>query len=326
MSQRYYKPIEKNCHPNELPDGGYMVPGCKFSVKNGIIGYVYLLSDDLDNGVKFIQEENVSCVCLNTYYGYELQDTDCLSLLPNVTEVLIHGSWMDKSGLHSMKALRKLNVGMLGDDWNSDVDLSNFPNLHFFSGCYCQELVIPPELSQMEKMRLWKYPNKDMMLFPIAPKLASLELIQAKLKSLEGMERLKSSLRYLSIGNCRSLMDLSMIKELELSALELTSIPNIEQLQDILPKCSSLLGVSLNCGSKALPSIGFLNKMPKLKCFAGILKDIADGDLTPTVRLDNVFIPFIKKHYNLQKISNNNASWSGWLEKEGMYHWWPPAH
>lgn len=56
MSQRYYKPIEKNCHPNELPDGDYMVPGCKFSVKNGIIGYVYLLSNDLDKGVQFIQE------------------------------------------------------------------------------------------------------------------------------------------------------------------------------------------------------------------------------------------------------------------------------
>ena len=326
MFQTDYKPIELPCHPNELPDGNYAVSGSKFRVENGRVRSAYLLSNDMDKGVRFIQENNVTNISLNSYYDYEVQNTDCLFSLPDVTDLTIRGSWMDKTGLHSMKSLRRLDVGDLGDDMNSDVDLSFFPELQFFSGCCCKDLVIPPELPQIEKMRLWKYPKKNMTSFPHCPKLASLELIQAKLRNLEGMEWLKDSLKYLSIGYCRSLMDLSALKEMNLLALEMESISCVEQLLDVLPHCNSLLGFYFYCPGKALPTLGFLNKMPNMKCFVGIQKDITDGDLTPTIRLDNVFIPFIKRHYNLQRLENKNTtSWSSWLKQEGMYDWWPPA-
>ncbi len=325
MLQTHYKPIESNCEPSELPDGEYAVPGCKFSIKDGLIDHGYLLSKDLDKGVQFIQKHNITTISLNTYYGYELQDTDCLFSLPNVTKLWIHGSWMDKAGLHSLKALRRLDMGGLGDDQNSDVDLSYFPNLQFFSCGYSKKLVLPPELPQMEKMRIWKYPKNDMTSFPVAPKLESLELIQAKLKNLEGIERL-ASLRYLSIGYCRSLRDMSALKKLNLLALALASVRNMEQLQEVLPFCHSLLGLYIDSPAKTLPSLAFLNEMPNLKCFDGILKDISDGDLMPTLRLDNTWIPQFKKHYNLKNYSlNDNLPWTYWLIQEGMAHWWPPS-
>ncbi len=229
---------------------------------------------------------------------------------------------MDKSGLCSLKELERLALC----DYNSDVDLTKFTKLQYFSGYYCKELIMPPQFPHLKKMCLWKYPKTDMTSFPHCPKLISIQLIQAKLKNLDGLERLNGSLKYLSLGYCRSLKDYDKLTEMNLEALELESISNVEQLQEILPRCQSLVGVYLYCPGKILSSIGFLNEMPRLKCFACLLKDIVDGDLTPTVRLDNVFIPFIRKHSNLQKLKNkSNTTWYAWLKQVGMYHLWPKS-
>ena len=112
MFQTDYKPIELPCHPNELPDGNYAVSGSKFRVENGRVRSAYLLSNDMDKGVRFIQENNVTNISLNSYYGYEVQNTDCLFSLPDVTVLMIHGSWMDKSGLHSPKRRIRANVAV----------------------------------------------------------------------------------------------------------------------------------------------------------------------------------------------------------------------
>ena len=121
-------------------------------------------------------------------------------------------------------------------------------------------------------------------------------------------------------------MDMSALKKLNLLALELASVRNMEQLQEVLPFCHSLLGLYIDSPAKTLPSLAFLNEMPNLKCFDRILKDISDGDLMPTLRLDNTWMPQFKKHYNLKNYSlNDNLPWTYWLIQEGMAHWWPPS-
>ena len=322
MDQTNYIKVDTSCQIYELSDGNYLMPGCKFSIKNGSVNSAFLLSDNIDKGIQFLQDTRVPNIYLDTYNGYNLQDTNCLFSFPDITGVFIRGSWMDKSGLHSLNGLHRLEV----DDWNSDVDLSVFPEIQFFSGYCCENLIMPFEFPKMEKLRLWKYKKNDMTSFPVSPNIRSLQLIQSKLKNLEGIELLNNSLQYLSIGYCRSLMDLNAILKLNLLALELQSIPIVEQLPMLLPQCSSLLGISIDCPSKVLPSLVFLNRMANLKCFVGLLKDISDGDLTPTVRLDNVWIPIIRRHYNLQKLSNKyNTTWMDWLKQEGMYKWWPSS-
>ena len=95
-----------------MPDGDHAVPGCKFTVKDGMVRHGYLLSKDLDKGIQFIQKHNITSISFNTYNGYELQNTDCLFSLPDVTVLMIHGSWMDKSGLHSPKRRVRANVAV----------------------------------------------------------------------------------------------------------------------------------------------------------------------------------------------------------------------
>ncbi|MBQ1272180.1 MAG: hypothetical protein IIY12_01630, partial [Clostridia bacterium] len=84
------------------------------------------------------------------------------------------------------------------------------------------------------------------------------------------------SLRALTICKCSKIKDFSFLSQLT----------NLEYLQ-------------LE-GSNILPDLKFLDQLPNLKTLR-IEMQVSDGDLTPCLRLSNVWFKKIYKHYNLKK-------------------------
>ncbi|MDE5549575.1 MAG: hypothetical protein K2J13_04925 [Clostridia bacterium] len=119
------------------------------------------------------------------------------------------------------------------------------------------------------------------------------------ISSIEGVSKL-TKLKKVLIESCPRLTDISELGKMEnLKVLILQNIKNCDLsfLEDMACAQSLECLVLRNCGS--IPSIKFLDKYPKLKCFDFLYTNVVDGDLTPCLRLESV-TTFNKRHYNLK--------------------------
>ncbi|MBQ6796947.1 MAG: hypothetical protein IJP10_02930 [Clostridia bacterium] len=118
------------------------------------------------------------------------------------------------------------------------------------------------------------------------------------LKSLEGIEQ-SSNLTCLYLFNNRSLSDISSLKNVK-SSLRALRIVKCAKIQDfsVLGELEKLEMLSIK-GSNSLNDLKFLNRLKNLKTFVFDI-NIADGDLTPCLKLDYAACLKDRRHYNIK--------------------------
>lgn len=128
--------------------------------------------------------------------------------------------------------------------------------------------------------------------------IKDLTLVQCSMKSLHGIANL-SKLQSLDIAHLRSLKDLSDLRSVS-GSLRLLSIEACPKITDFswLESLTKLEHLIL-LGSNKLPSLSFLERMPKLKTLSFSM-DIQSGDLTPCLKIPYVSCSRWHKHYNYE--------------------------
>jgi hypothetical protein len=252
----------------------------------------------------------VNGVSLYPYGGFKDENLDCLLELENLHAVCIQN--LPNLSLNLLVELPKLEYLTIDqttiESTKFTIDFSKFTNLKSLATTWHKKLFIKPELSNLEKLYLWKYKSatNDLTDFPQFNQLQTLDLTQGTTTSLNGISRFAKlndlALHYLS--------KLEYLGELELPELKKFRAENCKKLVDHeqLGACSNLEIIRmLSAGN--MKSVAFVNQLKQLKSFNFLDTEVLDGDLNPLLRLDSVFFTE-KKHYS-HKTKNFNQMMDG---------------
>ena len=144
----------------------------------------------------------------------------------------------------------------------------------------------------------YKSTNSDLSDLFVSTELDTLQLIEGKMISLNGIER-SSKMQYLDIIYCRRLEDISALSKVRHSIKSL-NISNCSKIKDfsVFYELTNLERLEI-WGNNTIPSLDFVKYMPNLKTlFLEI--NIEDGDITPCLGLHSAKLMKNRKHYNLK--------------------------
>ncbi len=285
--------------------------------------------------------------------------TNFLGVTPEILEVSLLGRFCDLNNLYVFNNLEYLSCDVINEE---KVDLSRFTKLkklstsrlesfinlsashlqalHFcgYFEPYPRPKLNPELLSQLKHLRSLNLSHHVIdFTFEDVTELDNLErviIVQCNIKNLNGIEKFHK-IRYVDVGYCYSLSDISAIKELpNLAWLNLGPCPRIKNLDDIvnnkslralclesyknvdIEKIRSLKELQFlyldNCNP--IPSIRFIDDLKNMLGLLILGTKIIDGDLTPAMRLKDAGIT-VMRHYNIDEddLPNN---------KEYSYPYW----
>ena len=140
--------------------------------------------------------------------------------------------------------------------------------------------------------------QRDLSTLFIGTELDTLRIIDSKIISLKGIER-AVKMQYLDLTHNKYLEDISSLAKIKHS-LKSLNIFNCAKINDfsVLYELENLEKLEI-WGNNTIPSIDFVKYMPNLKTLF-LEVNIADGDITPCLRLQSAKLMKNRKHYNLK--------------------------
>lgn len=209
--------------------------------------------------------------------------------------VLTEPNRTDLSQLPRLPHLRLLSVG---EGSRSPVDLTRLPELEDLSVCPQSADTLPLAESPLRRLVLRKYrpASKSLADLPSYTALHELELIQCRVQSLAGLNRMVQ-LRSLGLFNCAELegADPAFIPK-SLTSIHLDSCKRFTDLE-ALASLDQLVKIVL-ANMPPLRSLSFLRSFDRLEEFRFVKTDVEDGDLKPLLQLKRVgFLD--RKKFNL---------------------------
>lgn len=256
---------------------------------------VYIDSENVQESVQYIQEHQIKSVDIT--YDYKKSQIDFLSECPTVEYISLEGSSIkDINGIYHLKILKTL---VINDTSRSlAVDFNQLTSLERIIGTLPPKVIGIGSLTNLKELQIWGYKpkGKNLKEFPELKALVDLELINANITSLEGIQGLEN-LESLGLFRMRALADIEAIQHLSknLTFLQIEGAKNVQDFSSIR-RVQSLKYLTLNnCG--IIPSIRFIRQLPHLKGIQFWDSTIVDGDVSPCIELE--YIHFTnKKHYS----------------------------
>lgn len=163
-----------------------------------------------------------------------------------------------------------------------------FPELETFAGQWSRELLLGPQCARLTSLSLRRYKGSDLTQFPWLPVLSCLELVQASIASLEGIQS-HVQIEKLTFHRCSKLLSIDPIVGLADENLQHVSFercPKIKNIE-ILGRLTQVKTINLQyCPD--LRSLDFLKGCQQLEGFGFFGTKFPDGDLTPLLALPNL--------------------------------------
>ncbi len=219
----------------------------------------------------------------------------------SVTPPLTATDGYDFSPLYELKGLKSVHCSTCYGKFHehhSTVDYSKFPQLELVAP-QCEYDLNFQKIPTLKSLIVRNYREDDITHLFCSKVLDTLSITTSKIRSLSGIAK-APKLQRLSLNYNRSLYDIREIAGVtkSLRALVIRNCPKIEDFS-VLSELTNLEYLELD-GSNLLPDLKFLDQLPNLKTLRMGMK-ITDGDLTPTLRLSNVWFKKTHAHYNLRK-------------------------
>ena len=233
---------------------------------------------------KLLRCGEINGVGLSPHHGYT-GDPVLLNELPNSSGVV----FTDAGSLncHVIPRLNELRFISLGGARSRGFDFSRLCNLADLRIGWHPGDDLPSGEGALESLYLKGYnpKSKDLTALPEYEKLETLELVQAGITSLDGVERQKS-LRELDISYCKSLATVAALVGTPVERVHFEACARIENIP-VLSQCPHMKSIRLSaCGN--LQSLGFLKKSQTIEEFRFVKMEVADGDMTPLLELKSV--------------------------------------
>jgi protein phosphatase 1 regulatory subunit 7 len=243
--------------------------------------------------MEYYQKENLGEIYISPHHGYKINHMEFFRDYPFISRVDINYAPNIKlSDLYYLPNLQSITIG--GN--TQAIDFSRFPKLEDLSIEWHSKVTFPESSKVLKNLAIWNYKptSKDFTELPDFPNLEKLRIVRAPLISLAGLGRFKK-LKYLALSYLSKLERISGLDAYSVEELELDVCRKISDHEHLtkLPKLWRLM----LCACGTIPSLKFLDRMPKLRWFTFVDTNILDGDMTPCFRLETVGT-LNKKHYS----------------------------
>lgn len=241
---------------------------------------LWIDSGRLSECIRRAHEHDVDVVGFSRARGYRLDDLEPIKDMRHVRG--FHIVTLDGMPSWSLDPLRQVErLATLYLSRSYAIDLSVFPALQVFVGQYSRTLALA-SCRSLRRVDLWNYPSPDLRGFPSPPALEALGLFQPRIAGVDGVGS-APSLTALQIVRATKLRSLRGVEGTRLRQFDLEicrAIQDFEVLGEV-PTLEILR--ANNCGT--IPSLRFIDKLPRLTEFRFVQTRIGDGDLTPLLRL-----------------------------------------
>lgn len=232
-------------------------------------------------------------ISISPWGGFSEASLDRICGLSGVKIVVLDGlPNLPLEPLQSLPQLEELSIG----DTAATLDLALFPMLRRLSVSWHKNIFKNSQQSAVSSLHVWKYKSakNDLTEFPEFPDLKELELVQSSIRSLNGISQ-HSRLSRIELHNLTKLETLGELHFPELIVFIADACKKIVDHEQ-LSTCASLEELKLHdCG--VIKSLCFIDALKSLKSFRFMRTDVLDGDLSPLMRLDDVYFTE-KRHFS----------------------------
>ena len=223
-----------------------------------------------------------------------------LTIIPSVTA----GNGFDYAPLYKMPNLKSLICATHYGTYHKNtttIDYSKIPGLEYLEVNSNEDLNyhLVPTLKTLHLFGPFsKLKDSDLKWLSACSQLDTLEITCAKIRCLEGIERL-AQMQCLRLNYNRSLQDISALESVAptLRMLHIEKCPNITDFS-VLEKLNNLEYLVIK-GSNEIPDLSFLRGLPNVQLFDFDI-NVVDGDLSPCLALPYVRCRRSRRHYNLK--------------------------
>jgi len=247
----------------------------------------------IEESLKVYIDYKLEGVAITTAHGYNLKNVDFLYQYPNIINLSISDGIQDIKGAYALRNLEKL---ILSGPMR-EVDFSSFTSLRELRTDWSPKLYNLSKCNNLKVLHFEKFNPKSKNCSTIADLIhvRNLQLNQSTISSLSGLENFRLENFEISYSNqINSLCCLDNSIE-SLSSLQFNSCKGIVN-HDYVSRFKQLKILAYNrCGT--IQSIKFIERMNALQSFRLVGTDVADGDMSPGIRLK--FLGFnSKKHFS----------------------------
>lgn len=268
----------------------------KVRLRNDRNGITVLIGKSyVQESIQYIQENQIKNVEIT--FRYQEAQIDFLRECPSVEALILEGpSVMNFDGAYHLKAIKALIINEVSP--SLVIDLSQLVSLEELYGKLPPKTLGIGSLVNLKEMMVRGYQSKGKNLeeFTNLKSLEHLELMNANLISLEGIQGLKK-LGHLGLFRMKTLTNIEALQHLSenLTKLQFEFVKNIQEFSPI-GKVQSLEYLSI-CACGDIPSIQFVEHLPHLKTLILADSTVVDGDVSPCIGLEYVYFTE-NEHYS----------------------------
>lgn len=241
-------------------------------------------SANLDAVVKLLRGSEIDGVGLSPHHGYT-GDPAFLNDLPAFAGIVV--TEPASFGIGAIPRPHELRFLTIASARSRGIDFTGFCNLDHLGIHWHPADVLPNVNSTLTSLYLYgfKPKTKDLSSFPEFANLRTLELVQAGVTSLDGIERL-GRLRELDVSYCKALATIAALVRTPVERVHFEVCGRIEDIP-MLSQCPRIKSIRMSsCGN--LQSLGFLKASKTIEEFRFVKMGVADGDMTPLLELKSV--------------------------------------
>ena len=268
-----------------------------FDVRGGLTSERGLWLDPtrIDACLGYMRKHGIEgCHVMHAVPESELAKLSELGRLPKLTNVTVR----NRKGA-AMPWIESLeNIGRLTLlDRLQSLDLSRFRRIHSLSVAWSRRLVLPPVEAPLEELSLlhWTPKPSDLRMLREWKTLRTFSVGLGSLASLAGIDVLENIERA-SFSRLRNLVDVESLSSCrKIRSLRMNDCRRAVQL-DVIRKLQDLEELVL-VGRFGIPSLKFVEDLPRLRSLRLIHVDVEDGDLTPLLRVEQPVLLPHRRHY-----------------------------
>lgn len=251
-------------------------------------------SEHLSECLNLIKTQNFKFILIDK--SYDKTEIDFLKECTDIEKLTIYS--LAVKNFNGLSFLINLKVLALHLNNNTKLDLGDLSSLEELYGELPARTTGLSRLKNLKRVQIWSYKPRSKTFAELGEieNLEVLHLIQAQIESFEGIGQFKL-LQELDLYGINKLTDISAIGLLR-SSLKILTMENCKNIQNFNPigSLENLEYLTLrSCGS--MESIAFTKGLPKLKFFAFENTDVEDGDLSYCQTIPSVHFTQ-KKHFS----------------------------